>query len=185
MQKPSRPLVVIDLGWAPYAERSEEQLRDEAELWADGQFGADHPATVSPASRRWRYEAAFPIERLAAAPPRWDRWLTEECVAAAEAGMPDRYTHLFEEWDIRAQEYPVCVVEGSDGEFYLLDGYHRVGVASVLGKATLPAIVGWASLTRRDDVLTGTAGQADHSARRDRTGRASVRGAAGRDTVGR
>lgn len=123
-----------------YDTATEAELRAEAAQWAYGEV-SNEPYDLDPNMLRWHYDPAFPLDDVCW-PEEQAAFLRMEQREWAEEGQPHRYDYLFEEWDTRAPEYPVIIVKGTTGEWYTWDGQHRLGVAAILGKQTIPAIVG-------------------------------------------
>jgi len=91
----------------------------------------------------WSYDPAFQIGKLG---PKdfWENWWS--CEKAAGYGDEPRRCAEIEAWYRQRGQadplHPIVLVQESASEFYIWDGYHRVGATHALEYATIPAFIG-------------------------------------------
>jgi hypothetical protein len=106
------------------------------------QFKPGEPGHGSPDSFWWTNSSRFNLSLLAGSRPDWKDFAKHETVAwRADYGQNTGAD--FENWWLpNPSRNPVIIVEGTDQQFYVWDGNHRVGIAILNGRRTLPALVG-------------------------------------------
>lgn len=128
-----------------HAEAYEDQWSEEAKGYANN----GHPAYFEAKSLDWKDEPNFELRRIHGftsdakgwkwlARDLWDRLV--EQYARSEAKL--HYDDLKQAITDRTVD-PIVAVEGTDGQFYLWDGNHRVALAYLLKVGTMHAIVGY------------------------------------------
>jgi 8-oxo-dGTP pyrophosphatase MutT (NUDIX family) len=121
---------------APAVPTTEQRMKREARGYAD-QFEEGHPARVPVESLMWQDEPGFDLHKIAGFDDgEYKQWAT------IERGDPD-YVRDLEDAIKNDTVEPIIVVQGRDGKFYVWDGNQRVGMASILGKGTIPTWVGY------------------------------------------
>ncbi len=109
--------------------------------------GANDP-DLKAADLEWRYEPAFPVEKLIPLMPggfnSWFAWLLDEKQWDESGGRSWWGDEFTEWWKSSPTEEPVVLVESHDGGRILgiWDGWHRSGVSITSRVQTLPAFVG-------------------------------------------
>lgn len=98
-----------------------------------------HPANRDVDAFVWRFEPRFRVDRPIdrSSPAERAAWMREEMRMWADEGQPDRYDGMLRG---PIEDPVVAVVVG--GEAFLWDGNHRVGARVLMGKKTIPAVVG-------------------------------------------
>lgn len=108
-----------------------DQIQKIARRW-QGQFGDDGHIAEGPASRfKWRYEANYPIARIA------DK---REIRAYFERHREDGKPEYYDSFNKPISE-PVVLVEIGNIS-YLWDGNHRIAACLLTDRHTVPAYVG-------------------------------------------
>lgn len=114
--------------------------------WAKQWEGAciDVDVTGPAESLDWKEEPAFDLHKVEG----WDEGKYDELYRhaqeiAEEVGEEDTYFGAMCEAIKNHTIEPIFVAEGMDGQFYVWEGNHRVGIAHVLGVDTMPAFVGY------------------------------------------
>jgi hypothetical protein len=111
----------------------------------------------------WAFVPAFPLRRLAGNHVDWIDWAAVEKAAWIEEYAPEPHEEMESYWLPVPWESPVVLVEGSNGEFYVWDGNHRVGVALTAGLRSIPALVGLLRIRRRAKEEVRVLVKIDHS----------------------
>ena len=126
-----------DFDWnLPWKKMPPEQLREHARAegagWARGYLDAD--------AYDWTYVPALPLRTLQAimSPAAWREWYADE-----RHGRPAYFRDLEKAWAKSPVAVgPVVIAQTADGAWDVGDGWHRLGVAFVQNRRTVPAIVG-------------------------------------------
>jgi hypothetical protein len=115
-------------------EASEKALRDFAAMYQDTIYEPGDPGYIDVNAARWREVQDYPLARLAHLHPDWKRYWGEE--------MSDelRKDHLQSMIDHDIREDIVVYDDGARG--WIWDGWHRVAASFVVGRKTIPAVVG-------------------------------------------
>jgi ParB/Sulfiredoxin domain len=112
------------------------------------QFPTGHPGRALPEEFTWRFAPRFRLSRLPGEAKKWVRWSAQEKAAWIDEYGKHPKQEFETTWLPQPSHYPIIVVKGTDGSFYLWDGNHRVGVAYTAGRKTVPAIVGFRKAQR-------------------------------------
>jgi hypothetical protein len=83
------------------------------------------------------------LSLLAGSRSEWIEFSEQETAAWREDYGEDNEADFEKWWLPNPSRSPVIVAEGTDQQFYVWDGNHRVGIAILNGRRTLPAVVGY------------------------------------------
>jgi hypothetical protein len=111
-------------------------------VFAD-QFSPGHPGHGLVEAFLWTYEPRFGLSALAGSRSEWVEFALRTSRAWREDYGENNEADFENWWLPEPVRSLVIFVEGTDGHFYVWDGNHRVGVAMLNNKRTLPAIVGF------------------------------------------
>src|SRR6266516_4026920 len=124
-----------------YASWSPPQFWAAVSMFSD-QFEPGHAAHAEPDEFVWMFAPEFDLQQLAGSRREWIRWSSSEKATWIEDYDPRPKEEMEYYWLSASLYSSVIIVEGTDLEFYVWDGNHRVGVACAAGWLTIPAIVG-------------------------------------------
>lgn len=125
---------------------SPEQILRWAKGWENGAVTPDSPGYAPAESFNWKEDRSFDLHKIEG----WDAGFYDGLYEHAKQRIPED-----EEWGTFVYFNGMCeairnrtieeifVVEGTDGQFYVWEGNHRVGIAHVLDVTTMPAFVGY------------------------------------------
>jgi len=123
-----------------YTQEKYYQLLYEGAGWM-----LDSPGYGEPEEFLWTYDPAFPLQQILihkGDTEKWKQWWDTELALAKDINYDDYYQELAVWWLASPWEEPVVIAEGTDGTWYLWDGYHRTAISVVHSQRTIPAFVG-------------------------------------------
>lgn len=127
---------------------SQEQMVRMASFW-EGVTVTNDDCLVKAADYVWEHHPQFPVSAFdVMTHEEWCAWMSQEIDMWTEDGDPARFTNLLTDPVIREE---VVASYGHDGKLHIWDGYHRVGASHMVGRATVPAIIGKPKLKEEYD----------------------------------
>lgn len=94
-----------------------EQIARFAEAY-ENQFRADEPGYGRASDFTWQQNDEFPVYRVRESRTCWAHWWGRELRAAKDDGRYSYYKAL-QDWWLREPNEHVCVVESTDGRYYI------------------------------------------------------------------
>jgi hypothetical protein len=122
---------------------TQAEILCEAHCYEGACFSADEAGGVAADTLTWVQEDTFILSRLAGFTAGDYNHLAQDY---AEREMGDEYALYVAETHraiVDGTIDPLVAAQGRDGRFYVWDGNHRTGMASVLGVPSMPALVGY------------------------------------------
>jgi hypothetical protein len=99
-------------------------------------------AEGKPKEFEWKFIPKFPLDFAKKIKSDWPAWFKQESEEwIYNHGKKERAGH-FDKWSESPALKPIVLVVGTEGNFHIWDGHHRIGKAVTIGMKDIPVILG-------------------------------------------